>query len=175
MARVTVEDCIQVVNNRYELVLLAAQRARNIAAGAEITVPRDNDKNPVVALREIADQTINLDELRRHIAKGVNRQHDLNVEDDILLALTEQGPQVDDTQSGESDFQISEIGFEDEEANEAAEAEAGAHEADHVDHSEDSDEPVVMDDLPSAEEIEAELAAEDNAPEIDLEDNTRAG
>ena len=60
MARVTVEDCVQKVPNRFELVLLAAQRARNISRGEELTVDRDNDKNPVVALREIADETIEL-------------------------------------------------------------------------------------------------------------------
>ena len=58
MARVTVEDCILQVSNRFELVLYAAHRAREISAGAPLTVDRDNDKNPVVALREIADQTI---------------------------------------------------------------------------------------------------------------------
>ena len=58
MARVTVEDCVQKVPNRFELVLLAAQRARNLSRGEELTIDRDNDKNPVVALREIADETI---------------------------------------------------------------------------------------------------------------------
>ena len=56
MARVTVEDCITKIENRFELVLLAAQRARNIAEGADLTMDRDNDKNPVVALREIAEK-----------------------------------------------------------------------------------------------------------------------
>ena len=91
MARVTVEDCVEVIPNRYELVLVAAQRARDISAGATITVTRDNDKNPVVALREIADQTVNLDEVRDHIVNGVNRMGDLNEEDDLLLALAGQG------------------------------------------------------------------------------------
>ncbi|MGZ8417479.1 MAG: DNA-directed RNA polymerase subunit omega, partial [Methyloceanibacter sp.] len=58
MARVTVEDCIDKIPNRFELVLLASHRARSISAGAQITVQRDNDKNPVVALREIADKKI---------------------------------------------------------------------------------------------------------------------
>lgn len=87
MARVTVEDCIEIIPNRYELVLVAAQRARDISAGSPITISRDNDKNPVVALREIADQSINLDEVRRHIAQGVNRMGDANEEDEALLAL----------------------------------------------------------------------------------------
>jgi DNA-directed RNA polymerase subunit omega len=58
MARVTVEDCVDKVSNRFDLVLLAAQRAREISGGAELTIDRDRDKNPVVALREIADETV---------------------------------------------------------------------------------------------------------------------
>ncbi len=58
MARVTVEDCVDKVSNRFDLVLLAAQRAREISGGAELTIERDRDKNPVVALREIADETV---------------------------------------------------------------------------------------------------------------------
>jgi DNA-directed RNA polymerase subunit omega len=73
MARVTVEDCIERVTNRFELVLLAGQRSRNISAGGELTVDRDNDKNPVVALREIADETIELDELRDSLVKGLQK------------------------------------------------------------------------------------------------------
>jgi len=63
MARVTVEDCVDKVTNRFDLVLLAAQRAREISGGAELTIDRDRDKNPVVALREIADETVLPDEL----------------------------------------------------------------------------------------------------------------
>ncbi len=91
MARVTVEDCVQVIPNRYELVLVAAQRARDIAAGAPITIDRDNDKNPVVALREVAGQTIDMDVVRTHIVSGVNRMADLNVEDELLLSLAGSG------------------------------------------------------------------------------------
>ncbi len=91
MARVTVEDCVEVIPNRYELVLVAAQRARDIAAGAPITLDRDNDKNPVVALREVAGQTIDLDQVREHIVSGVNRMADLNVEDELLLSLAGSG------------------------------------------------------------------------------------
>ena len=63
MARVTVEDCVERIPNRFQLVLLAAQRARNLSRGEELTVLRDNDKNPVVALREIADETISVEKL----------------------------------------------------------------------------------------------------------------
>ncbi len=67
MARVTVEDCIDKVENRFELVLLASHRARMISAGSEITVDRDNDKNPVVALREVADETISPRDLKEEL------------------------------------------------------------------------------------------------------------
>ena len=73
MARVTVEDCILQIPNRFELVLLAAQRARNISRGEELKVDRDNDKNPVVALREIADQTVELDALEADLIKSISR------------------------------------------------------------------------------------------------------
>ena len=64
MARVTVEDCVDKVSNRFDLVLVAAQRARQISGGAELTIDRDRDKNPVVALREIAEETVHPEELR---------------------------------------------------------------------------------------------------------------
>src|SRR5271166_1113899 len=67
MARVTVEDCIDKVENRFELVLLAAHRARAVSPGAPITIERDNDKNPVVALREIADETISPEDLKEDL------------------------------------------------------------------------------------------------------------
>ena len=73
MARVTVEDCVLKVPNRFELVLLAAQRARNISRGEQLTIDRDNDKNPVVALREIADETVGLPELEADLVKSLSR------------------------------------------------------------------------------------------------------
>lgn len=73
MARVTVEDCVDKIPNRFELVMLAAQRARNISAGAELTIDRDNDKNPVVALREIAEMTVDFDDLRNGLVQGLQR------------------------------------------------------------------------------------------------------
>lgn len=73
MARVTVEDCILKVSNRFELVMVAAQRARRIGTGAALTVDRDNDKNPVVSLREIADETISVDDLKEDLVKSHQR------------------------------------------------------------------------------------------------------
>ena len=73
MARVTVEDCIEKIPNRFDLVLAAAQRARHISTGNPLTIDRDNDKNPVVALREIADETIDPDKLRDDIVNGLQK------------------------------------------------------------------------------------------------------
>jgi len=78
MARVTVEDCVLKVPNRFELVMLASQRARDISSGAQITVDRDRDKNPVVALREIADETIDLDMLRDGLVKGLQKHVEID-------------------------------------------------------------------------------------------------
>lgn len=73
MARVTVEDCVEIVPNRFDLVLLASHRSRSIAAGASLTIDRDNDKTPVVALREIADETLDLNDLREGLVVGLQR------------------------------------------------------------------------------------------------------
>ena len=73
MARVTVEDCIEKIPNRFDLVLAAAQRARAVSSGNPLTIDRDNDKNPVVALREIADETIDPDFLRDEIIKSLQK------------------------------------------------------------------------------------------------------
>ena len=73
MARVTVEDCVEIVPNRFDLVLLASHRSRSISAGASLTIDRDNDKTPVVALREIADQTLDLNDLREGLVTGLQR------------------------------------------------------------------------------------------------------
>ena len=73
MARVTVEDCIDKIQNRFELVMVAAQRARKIGTGAALTVDRDNDKNPVVSLREIAAETVSLDGLKEDLVKSHQR------------------------------------------------------------------------------------------------------
>ena len=87
MARVTVEDCVERIPNRFELVLKAAQRARNISRGEELTVDRDNDKNPVVALREIADETIDLDKLDQDLIKSLSRSPEPEPADEEVLDL----------------------------------------------------------------------------------------
>ncbi|RAI56254.1 DNA-directed RNA polymerase subunit omega [Roseicella frigidaeris] len=87
MARVTVEDCILQIPNRFELVLLAAQRARNIGRGEELTLDRDNDKNPVVALREIADQTVPLDAIEADLIKSLQRAPEPEPAEEEVLDL----------------------------------------------------------------------------------------
>lgn len=73
MARVTVEDCVDKVSNRFELVLLASHRARSISAGAPITIERDNDKNPVVALREIAEETVSPEDVKEGLIHSMQK------------------------------------------------------------------------------------------------------
>ena len=89
MARVTVEDCIERIPNRFDLVMVAGQRAREIAAGAPITVERDNDKNPVIALREIADETVEIAGLQESLIAGQQKQveFDLPEEDEVIELL----------------------------------------------------------------------------------------
>ena len=87
MARVTVEDCVDKVPNRFELVMLAAHRAREIAAGDAITVERDNDKNPVVSLREIADETQSADDLRERMIQSQQTQIEVDEPEEDAMAL----------------------------------------------------------------------------------------
>ena len=79
MARVTVEDCVDKIPNRFDLVLLSAQRARQVSGGAELTIDRDRDKNPVVALREIAEETVKPAELQESLISSLQR---VQVDDD---------------------------------------------------------------------------------------------
>ncbi len=87
MARVTVEDCVDKVPNRFELVMLAAHRAREISAGDPLTVDRDNDKNPVVSLREIADETQLADDLRERMIESLQTQIEVDEPEEDSMAL----------------------------------------------------------------------------------------
>ena len=91
MARVTVEDCIEKISNRFELVMTAAQRARQIAAGAPLTQERDDDKNPVIALREIAEETIDIEAIEQSLIQGMQKHADFDEpdENDGVLQLLE--------------------------------------------------------------------------------------
>lgn len=94
MARVTVEDCIDKVTNRFELVMVAAQRARKIGSGGALTIDRDNDKNPVVALREIAEETVNVEDLKEDLIRNNQR----------VIALDDDGEDVIDMMDGEQEW-----------------------------------------------------------------------
>ena len=111
MARVTVEDCILKVPNRFDLVLYAAHRARGIAAGEPLTMERDNDKNPVVALREIADETIDLEKLDQSVIQGLQKHMEVDEPEEDSLSLTlptlewaeGESPAVDAAKADEAD------------------------------------------------------------------------
>jgi DNA-directed RNA polymerase subunit omega len=95
MARVTVEDCIDKVDNRFELVLLAGHRARQISQGAAITIDRDNDKNPVVALREIADETLSPEDLKEDLIHSLQKHVEVDEPEAEAPALsTEAGEEA---------------------------------------------------------------------------------
>lgn len=94
MARVTVEDCIEKLPNRFELVMVAAQRARKIGSGSALTVDRDNDKNPVVALREIAEETVLIDDLKEDLIRGKQK----------IIAMDDDSAEVIDMMDGEQEW-----------------------------------------------------------------------
>ena len=136
MARVTVEDCVVKVPNRFELVLLAAQRAREITSGAPLSLDRDDDKNPVVALREIAEETVGLDHLKMSVVRGMQKHveidepeetHELDL-DTALFGINVPAGTLTDAeiaQAGEAEDleEEQEEGEEEAIAEEAAEAE----------------------------------------------------
>ena len=111
MARVTVEDCVDKVPNRFDLVLLSAQRARQVSGGAELTIDRDRDKNPVVALREIAEETVKPAELQESLVSSLQRVQvaDDDVADEVgslsasaeALRLTAAAPQRNNNAGGD--------------------------------------------------------------------------
>ena len=92
MARVTVEDCVTKIPNRFQLVIIASQRARNISAGAALYVDRDNDKNPVIALREIAEDLVDHVELEESLIKGLQKHVEMDApeEDEVDLIAIQQ-------------------------------------------------------------------------------------
>ena len=118
MARVTVEDCVLKVPNRFELVLMAAQRAKNISAGAALTVDRDRDKNPVVALREIAEDKVDLDDLRNTLVTGMQKNYkeediasetEIQAADAELAALTDEFAHLNDNEQAVAAAGFSEV------------------------------------------------------------------
>jgi DNA-directed RNA polymerase subunit omega len=116
MARITVEDCVERIPDRFELVMLAAQRARKISAGAALTLDRDNDKNPVVSLREIAEQTVEIADLKEELIKTHQRVIEMDDDEDVI-----------DTMDGEEEW-----------SNIAAQSNASGFDVDDSDDSEPS-------------------------------------
>src|SRR6201994_3394225 len=114
MARVTVEDCVEKVPNRFELVLFAAQRARNLSRGEELTLDRDDDKNPVVALREIAEGTVPLPKLEQDLVKSLSRAPEPEPADEEVLDLIPTDQNI---------FGLQDVAAEEESATLPAEAE----------------------------------------------------
>ena len=104
MARVTVEDCVDKVENRFNLVLLAAHRARTISSGAPITVDRDNDKNPVVALREIADETVDVEDVEEDLITSMQKQLDVDEPEDAEGAAAEKADLPEHDEVSEDDL-----------------------------------------------------------------------
>ena len=105
MARVTVEDCVDKIPNRFELVLFSAHRARGMSAGSEILVERDNDKNPVVALREIADEKLEPDDLREQLVSSMQRQVDVDEPEADVQVMA---PQLAPAETVEADVEAGE-------------------------------------------------------------------
>ena len=118
MARVTVEDCVLKVPNRFELVMLAAQRARQIAAGAPLTVDRDNDKNPVISLREIAAESVAVKDIENGLVKGMQKvvEMDEPVEEEMDLAAIQAEPAAEKSEAGPAGDAIDAMRFEDDAA-----------------------------------------------------------
>lgn len=113
MARVTVEDCIHLIPNRFELILLAAERAREITGGSAIHVSKDNDKNPVIALREIAESKVDLEELHQSIIKNLQKVSAPDeAEREILEVMAEEQAWVNVPESQEMQTEISEDNLE---------------------------------------------------------------
>lgn len=130
MARVTVEDCVLRIPNRFELVLLAGQRAREITAGSPLTLDRDDDKNPVVALREIADETVGLDHLKDGLIRAMQKHVEMDEPEETpeleaslfgvaelpgaAVAEADESDEVDDTADEEEEAEEDILTVEDE-------------------------------------------------------------
>jgi DNA-directed RNA polymerase subunit omega len=161
MARVTVEDCVLKVPNRFDLVMLAAQRARDISSGAPLTLDRDKDKNPVIALREIAEETVDLSHLADALVKGHQRQIEFDEPEEEMPDL--ELPQVPGeaageavAEGGEAAAQSGEAGAEGEEAaGSQAEAESGDEAEDKAEAEAGADE--------TADQLEAGAVDDDES------------
>jgi DNA-directed RNA polymerase subunit omega len=158
MARVTVEDCVVKVPNRFDLVLVAAQRAREITAGAPLTLDRDDDKNPVVALREIADETVPIDRLQDQLIRGMQKHVEIDEPEEAielesnLFGITEAlgvgalAEDVEEEPAEEEELAEDMLSLEDEEDVELAELPEGEAESFEADGEEADGEPETFED-----------------------------
>jgi DNA-directed RNA polymerase subunit omega len=177
MARVTVEDCVVKVPNRFELVLLAAQRAREITSGIPLSIDRDDDKNPVVALREIADETISLPHLKEAVVRGMQKHieidepeetHELEVDPSLFGVALPIGAPLDGEGYGDPLRRFEDVDVGDEvEAEEAEEDQALAQ-----DIAEDDDvlDQAMAEDVLAVEEGEGEALADIPADDLEGEE-----
>ena len=140
MARVTVEDCVLKVPNRFELVLLAAQRAREITSGSPLSLDRDDDKNPVVALREIADETVGLEHLRTSVVRGMQKHVEIDEPEEsheLDAALFGVAPPSAALVEEEADDEIEDLGEQDGDEDGETVAEAADVGGDGLDEAEE--------------------------------------
>jgi DNA-directed RNA polymerase subunit omega len=171
MARVTVEDCVVKVPNRFELVLLAAQRAREITSGAPLSIDRDDDKNPVVALREIADETVALDHLKSSVVRGMQKHveidepeesHELELDTALFGIGAPAGALMDEELEVEADGEDAEDPEDAEEGNEDEEALPAETAADLAQLDEDDE--LAEDMLEVTEEVDLADSPEPDTP-----------
>ncbi len=166
MARVTVEDCVVKVPNRFELVLLAAQRAREITSGAPLSIDRDDDKNPVVALREIADETVGLSHLKESVVRGMQKHVELDEAEETQELEVDSsvfGFAAPDGALGISETRSEGRGYEDAEIGDETELDEEAE----PDEEPDEDEELIEDDL--TEKLASDvLSVDDETDDEDL-------
>jgi DNA-directed RNA polymerase subunit omega len=174
MARVTVEDCVVKVPNRFELVLLAAQRAREITSGAPLSIDRDDDKNPVVALREIADETVALDHLKSSVVRGMQKHveidepeesHELELDTALFGIGAPAGALMDEELEVEADAEDGEDAEDPEDAEEGNEDEEALPGETAADLAQlDEDDELAEDMLEVAEEVDLADSPEPDTP-----------
>jgi DNA-directed RNA polymerase subunit omega len=174
MARVTVEDCVVKVPNRFELVLLAAQRAREISSGAPLSIDRDDDKNPVVALREIADETVALDHLKSSVVRGMQKHveidepeesHELELDTALFGVGAPAGALMDEELDTEVDADADADGEDAEDAEEENEDEEALPAETAADLAQlDEDDELAEDMLEVAEEVDLADTPEPETP-----------
>lgn len=160
MARVTVEDCITKVPNRFDLVLVAAKRARDIAAGLPLTVERDNDKNPVVALREIAEGTVDQEDLMEALVRSLRKYVEIDEPEEDVLELLATGEELT-TAGGKAKEDVLSIYQEETETAPGGEGE----EQTHADGEKTADSADPADSADSADDAGARAGAKEGGEE----------